>query len=357
MGPIRIALCACWLIAGIIWQNCAIADDRLQLLEEVIVTGTRIARPNLDAASPIVVVQAVEFQRTSSSTAETTLNQYPQFAPGYTGTSNNRGNLNAYSEGRAGLNLRGLGDNRTLTLVDGRRLTPVNANGETDLNVIPPALIESVDVITGGASAVYGSDAIAGVVNFRLRHDFEGVEFGGRWGQTDHGDGEEYDVSLTAGTGFADGRGSIVGYVGYYDRAQINQSAREFARATCSTSDPTRAKPAPPMPTWAVRHSPKKARRFWAVRIAGSGCPGRAVRNLRLPGRDSAARVQSRRWVQHRWDVVHDRQLRAGQRRKLPRSGRSLTSNSFFHGYNFAISWPCRCRSLAALPMHPRTSN
>ena len=108
---------------------------------------------------------------------------------------------------------------------------PVNANGETDLNVIPPALIESVEIVTGGASAVYGSDAIAGVVNFRLRREFDGVELGGRWGQTDRGDGEEYDVSLTAGTDFADGRGSVIGYVGYYDRAQINQPAREFSRA------------------------------------------------------------------------------------------------------------------------------
>ena len=139
--------------------------------------------------------------------------------------------MNGDSEGRAGLNLRGLGDNRTLTLVDGRRLMPVNGNGETDLNVIPPALIESVEIVTGGGSAVYGSDAIAGVVNFRLRREFDGVELGGRWGQTDRGDGEEYDVSLTAGTGFADGRGSVIGYVGYYDRAQINQPAREFSRA------------------------------------------------------------------------------------------------------------------------------
>ena len=231
MGQIRVALCASWLLAGILWQVCASADDQLQLLEEVVVTGTRISRPNLDAASPIVAVQAAEFQRSSSGTPETTLNRYPQFVPAYTGTSNNAGNLNAYSEGRAGLNLRGLGDNRTLTLVDGRRLAPVNANGETDLNVIPPALIESVEVVTGGASAVYGSDAIAGVVNFRLRKEFDGVELGGRWGQTDRGDGEEYDISVTAGTDFAAGRGSVIGYVGYYDRAQINLPARDFSQA------------------------------------------------------------------------------------------------------------------------------
>jgi iron complex outermembrane recepter protein len=226
LGPVRIALCGFWLLAGIAWQLSARADD--QSLEEIVVTGTRIARPNFDAASPIVAVPAAAFERTASGTAETTLNRYPQFVPGYTGTSNNSG---SYSEGRAGLNLRGLGDNRTLTLVDGRRLMPVNGNGETDLNVIPSALIDSVEIVTGGGSAVYGSDAIAGVVNFRLRREFDGVELGGRWGQTDRGDGEEYDVSLTAGTDFAGGRGSVMGYVGYYDRAQINQPAREFSRA------------------------------------------------------------------------------------------------------------------------------
>ena len=196
---VQIARSGFWLLAGILLQFPARADE--QPLEEIVVTGTRIARPDFEAASPIVAVPAEAFDRTSSGTAETTLNQYPQFVPGYTGTSNNSGNLNSYSEGRAGLNLRGLGDNRTLTLVDGRRLAPINANGETDLNVIPPALIERVEVVTGGASAVYGSDAIAGVVNFRLLDEFDGIELGGRWGQTDHGDGEEYDVSLTAGIG------------------------------------------------------------------------------------------------------------------------------------------------------------
>ena len=226
MQQARIALFGFCVLAGNTYEVSARADD--QWLEEIVVTGTRIARPNFEAASPIVEVPAASFERTASGTVETTLNRYPQFVPSYTGTSNNTG---SYSEGRAGLNLRGLGDNRTLTLVDGRRLAPVNGNGETDLNVIPPVLIESVEIVTGGGSAVYGSDAIAGVVNFRLRRDFDGVELGGRWGQTDRSDGEEYDISLTAGTDFADGRGSVIGYVGYYDRAQINQPAREFSRA------------------------------------------------------------------------------------------------------------------------------
>ena len=230
LRSVRIALSGFCLLAGTVWQLSARADDKS--LEEIVVTGTRIARPNFDAASPIVAVPAAAFERTGSGTVETTLNRYPQFVPGYTGTSNiPLGNLDSDSLGRAGLNLRGLGDNRTLTLVDGRRLMPVNGDGETDLNVIPPALIESVEIVTGGGSAVYGSDAIAGVVNFRLRREFDGVELGGRWGQTDRGDGEEYDVSLTAGTDFANGRGSVIGYVGYYDRAQINHPAREFSRA------------------------------------------------------------------------------------------------------------------------------
>lgn len=229
---LRLAQFGRWLsLVVAAWHPAAGADGQ-ETLEEIVVTGTRIARPDFESASPIVTVPEGQFQRTGSSTAETTFNKYPQFQPGYTGTSNNTlGTLNSYSEGRAGLNLRGLGDNRTLVLTDGRRLTPVNGNGETDLNVIPPALIESAEVVTGGASAVYGSDAIAGVVNMRLRHDFEGVEVGGRWTQTDRGDGEEYDISLTAGTDFAAGRGSVIGYVAFYDRAQIDLPARDFSRA------------------------------------------------------------------------------------------------------------------------------
>ena len=100
-----------------------------------------------------------------------------------------------------------MGASRTLVLVDGRRLTPANGEGEPDLNVIPPALIESVEINAGGASATYGSDAIAGVVNLKLRRSMDGVHYGGQRGQTDHSDGEEYDLSLTAGTKFADDRG------------------------------------------------------------------------------------------------------------------------------------------------------
>ena len=324
------------MLAGILWQVCASADD--PLLEEVVVTGTRIARPNFEAASPIVAVQAAEFQRTSSGTAETTLNRYPQFMPAYTGTSNNAGNLNAYSEGRAGLNLRGLGDNRTLTLVDGRRLTPVNANGETDLNVIPPALIESVDVVTGGASAVYGSDAIAGVVNFRLRHDFDGVELGGRWGQTDRGDGEDYEISLTAGTDFADERGSVIGYVGYYDRAQINLPARKFSQAALFYIGPGEGITGPDDAYVGLGSSFTEEGLAW---LDGENRPDPTVRDTLFESYGYPAGTVPADFNQ---DVGFnsDGTLftmgngEPGSVANFRGQGDPLTSNSFFHGYNFA---------------------
>jgi outer membrane receptor protein involved in Fe transport len=196
-------------------------DDRL---EEVLVTGSRIARPDFVSASPIVTVPAETFAQTGSSTVETTLNEMPQFVPGRTSTSN------GVADGQASVDLRGLGPSRTLVLVDGRRLIPANGEGIPDLNVIPPALIENVEIITGGASATYGSDAIAGVVNLKLLRSFDGVQFGGRWGQTSQSDGDEYDLSLTAGAPFGDGRGSVMGFVGYTDRAQVNQGARDFSQ-------------------------------------------------------------------------------------------------------------------------------
>jgi outer membrane receptor protein involved in Fe transport len=210
------------LLAALLAGHAAVAQDEL---EQVIVTGSRIARPDFDSASPIVSVTEELFQRSGSGTVETTLNTLPQFVPSYTSTSNNPGN-----GGQANVSLRGLGTTSTLVLVDGKRLMPANGNGVVDLNIIPSALIESVEIITGGASAVYGSDALAGVVNFKLKRDFDGVEIDGTWGQTDRGDGTQYEAGLTAGTDFADGRGSVMGFVGYADRELVTYADREFSK-------------------------------------------------------------------------------------------------------------------------------
>jgi iron complex outermembrane recepter protein len=194
-------------------------------LEQVYVTGSRIARPDFSSASPIVSVTQELFQRVGSGTVETTLNTLPQFVPAYTSTSNNPDN-----RGQANVSLRGLGPSSTLVLLDGKRLMPANGNGVADVNIIPSSFIESVEIITGGASAVYGSDALAGVVNFKLKRKFDGVEIDGTWGQTDRGDGTQYEAGLTAGTDFAGGRGSVVAFVGYADREQVNWADREFSR-------------------------------------------------------------------------------------------------------------------------------
>ena len=132
--------------------------------------------------------------------------------------------------GRPTSALRGLGPTATLVLLDGKRLTPANGTGVVDLNIVPSSLIESVEIITGGASAVYGSDALAGVVNFKLKQDFDGAEVDGSWAQTDRGDGAQYEAGLTAGTDFAGGRGSVVGFVGYADRELVTQGDRGFSR-------------------------------------------------------------------------------------------------------------------------------
>ena len=193
-------------------------------VENIVVTGSRISRAD-ESASSVVVVPEQMFLQSSAVSVERTLNELPQFVPNATGTSNDPSN-----DGQANVSLRGLSPSQTLVLLDGRRLMPADGRGSVDLNVLPPALIERVDVITGGASAVYGSDAIAGVVNFRIKDRFEGFKLDAGWAQTDQGDGEEYTTGLTAGTAFADGRGSVMGYIGYTKREKVTQGDRDFSQ-------------------------------------------------------------------------------------------------------------------------------
>lgn len=195
--------------------------------EPIIVTGSRIARRNVDTAAPVAVVGDEEFALSGTVNVENVINTLPQVIPGTTSFSNNPGN------GTATLNLRGLGINRNLVLVNGRRWMFYDTDQAVDLNTIPSFLIDSVDVVTGGASAVYGSDALAGVVNFRLRQ-VEGVEFGGQYGLTEEGDGETYEIHGAIGTAFADGRGSATVFAEYFNRSPIFQGDRGFSRFALS---------------------------------------------------------------------------------------------------------------------------
>jgi outer membrane receptor protein involved in Fe transport len=195
-----------------------------QEISEVIVTGSRIQRPDFESASPVVSLSSEAFERNATLSVETLLNALPQFVPSITNTSNNPSN-----GGQANIELRGLGTTRSLVLLDGRRVVPSNPSGVVDLNLIPPSLISNVEIITGGASAVYGSDAIAGVVNFKSK-DLEGIEVQTNVGQTTESDGMEYQVSLSGGMKFADGRGKFVGNLSYADREEVLAGAREFSR-------------------------------------------------------------------------------------------------------------------------------
>ena len=188
----------------------------------IVVTGSRIARRDLETAAPVAVVNSEEFELSGAVNVENVINTLPQVVPGTTSFSNNPG------DGTATLNLRGLGAARTLVLVNGRRWMFYNTAQVVDLNTIPQFLLESVDVVTGGASAVYGSDAIAGVVNFRLK-DVQGVEVGGQYSITERGDGTRYEVHGAIGSEFADGRGNATVYAEYYNRDSIFQGDREFS--------------------------------------------------------------------------------------------------------------------------------
>lgn len=199
----------------------AVADEGS---ETIVVTGSRIRRPDLESTSPLTVVQDEEFQLSGSTNVEQVINTLPQVLPGVTGFSNNPGN------GAVTLNLRNLGATRTLVLVNGRRWMFFDTNQVVDLNTIPQFMLEGVDVVTGGASAVYGSDAVAGVVNFRLRQNLEGVHLGAQYSLTERGDGARYSADLAIGSQFADGRGNVTAFANYTSRKPVFQGSRSFSQ-------------------------------------------------------------------------------------------------------------------------------
>ncbi|MEN0079701.1 MAG: TonB-dependent receptor plug domain-containing protein, partial [Pseudomonadota bacterium] len=198
-------------------------EDEEAVQETVTVTGSRIQRLDFVSNSPIATVGAEQFELTGTVNTEGLLNTLPQTVPGLDRTSNNPGN------GTATVDLRGLGAIRTLVLVDGKRIVPTTGGGVVDINNIPAALIERVEVVTGGASAVYGSDAIAGVVNFILKDDFEGVEASAGYEVTQEGDADLWSAALTMGGNYAEGRGNAVISLGYNSREELFQGDRDFA--------------------------------------------------------------------------------------------------------------------------------
>jgi iron complex outermembrane receptor protein len=237
-------------------------------LGEIVVTGSRIRSANLESTTPVTQVTAADVVTQGVTRIEDLVNQLPQAFAAQNVTVSNA------SDGTATLNLRGLGSPRTLVLVDGRRLPYGSVNNSAaDLNQIPTQMIERVDVLTGGASAVYGSDAVAGVVNFIMKKDFEGVQataqYNFYWHENDYGgpgavklrdtiatreatnpaqfalpddgvtDGEGQEISLMVGVNSGDGRGNITAYATVFDSKAVLQGDRDYSACSLDTDPPT----------------------------------------------------------------------------------------------------------------------
>jgi iron complex outermembrane receptor protein len=212
--------------------------------EAIVVTGSRIARTGFDQPTPVSVVGGEQIARQAAVNVSQVLNEIPSFRPQATPSTNA---IFANNIGASTADLRGLGANRTLVLINGRRVVASTVAGSSfanagavDLNIIPTSLVQRVDVVTGGASAAYGSDAVAGVVNVILDTDFTGIKGSSQYGINDIGDGEEYQFALAGGTSFAGGRGHIIAGVEYSD----SKGARDcYSRDWCSLAYNTVSNP------------------------------------------------------------------------------------------------------------------
>ena len=227
-----------------------------EAVDEIIVTGSRIPQPNLEGVSPITTVTGADIKSAGITRIEDLLNRLPQVAGGQTGGQSNA------SDGTATVDLRGLGSNRTLVLVNGRRMMPGDPlSSAADLNAIPENIVKRVEVLTGGASSTYGADAVAGVVNFILDRDFTGLRLDGQYSLYQHNnrnktlpplldsrtaagfsgfdyprgsvvDGGTVSASLAMGTDFADGKGHITAYTSYRKVNAVLQSRRDYSACT-----------------------------------------------------------------------------------------------------------------------------
>jgi iron complex outermembrane receptor protein len=256
------------LAAGMVQSQAAhaqsapkVSADSAVDLQEVVVTGSRIATPNLDAISPVTVMVSEEIKQTGVTRIEDLINSLPQVV------ADQGAGLSMGSNGTATINLRGLGAQRTLVLINGRRLqggdpgaiqgtNPAFASA-ADINQIPVAMIERVDVLTGGASSTYGADAVAGVVNFIMNDHFEGVRIDANAGIYNHSnhqgwidplltnggfapvtgknwDGENKDLTVIMGHNFADGAGNFEGYLGYRRTSPATADHRDHAACQLS---------------------------------------------------------------------------------------------------------------------------
>lgn len=198
-------------------------------LEEVVVTGSRITRFEGDYSAPVLSMGAEQLEQSGNTNIEDFISEVGALV-GSSGSFETQGGDGGSQVGVNALNLRNLGNNRTLTLVNGRRHVSALATGEpqVDTNTIPVALIERIDVLTGGASAVYGADAVSGAVNFVLKDDFEGVAMRTQGGMSDAGDAEDFFASIVFGTNFANGRGNVTSSYEFRKQERLETKDRQY---------------------------------------------------------------------------------------------------------------------------------
>lgn len=195
-------------------------------VETVVVTGSRVISDAANSPTPLTIVSAAQLQETTPTNIPDGLNKLPVFM----GSSSPRSISNSDHNGSGNvLNLRDFGPQRTLVLMDGHRVAPSNADGTVDTDVLPEMLVSRVDVVTGGASAVYGSDAVTGVVNFVLDKHFNGIKYDTSAGISKYSDAAEFQGGVAAGTDLFGGRGHFEGEVRYFHQDMVRMSARPYA--------------------------------------------------------------------------------------------------------------------------------
>jgi outer membrane receptor protein involved in Fe transport len=217
-------VCSAMIVAGLVSTSYSLQAQEKSDVERIQITGSKIKRTDIETASPVSVITSADISISGISNVEDLL-QEMSFSAGVAGNATNAYWTNG-GYGTAQVNLRGLGIKRTLVLLNGRRVVGggTGANSSVDLNMIPSSMIERIEVLKDGASAIYGADAVAGVVNIITKKEFEGAEFNAKAGMTDKGDGENQDINLTLGSDFD--RGNAVVNISYANTSAVRQSDR-----------------------------------------------------------------------------------------------------------------------------------
>ena len=360
------AVAAALAVPAIGMQTVYAQEPTAQQPEEITVTGSRIVRRDYDANSPLQTVDRSAFENQNSISLETALNDLPQFVPAAQGLtqlqdqSQMTDNFTTLTSGASTVSLRGLGANRNLVLLDGYRAVPVNATMAVDVNSIPAAAIERVEVITGGASSVYGADAVAGVVNFILKKNFEGLDLDVQTGSMQNGKGSETRASALFGVTSGDNKGNIMVGMELASRDAIHADDTEFWHHALrdGTTYPTQLIYTGPYLTTDAANAPSRAvvdqifNKAPAGVVGGNGaarsrCRGlqfllecRTVRCTRVARRSATARPPPAQAARPVCTATTARRIRRGPTRTMRVTTRSATSTTKARSSNTS----CRSR-------------